>query len=109
VYRTKYALDESVERHKDRLVAKGFSQVEGIDYNETFSLVGNMNSIHLVISLPVSYKWEVHQMYVKSTFLHGDLQEDIYLEQPTGYFKNDSSLFYRLEESLYGLKQAPRA
>jgi hypothetical protein len=57
------------------LVAKGFSQVEGIDYNETFSPVAKMNSICLVLSLAASHKWEVHQMDVKSAFLHGDLQE----------------------------------
>jgi hypothetical protein len=75
VYRTKYASDGSVERHKAQLVAKGFSQVEGIDYNETFSPVAKMNSICLVLSLAASHKWEVHQMDVKSAFLHGDLQE----------------------------------
>jgi hypothetical protein len=75
VYRTKYASDGSVERHKAQLVSKGFSQVEGIDYNETFSPVAKMNSIHLVLSLAASHKWEVHQMDVKSTFLHKDLQE----------------------------------
>jgi hypothetical protein len=57
------------------LVSKGFSQVEGIDYNETFSPIAKMNSIHLVLALAASHKWEVHQMDVKSTFLHGDLQE----------------------------------
>ena len=60
VYKTKYASDGSVERHKDLLVAKGFSQVEGIDYNETFSPVTKMNSICLVLSLVASHKWEVH-------------------------------------------------
>jgi hypothetical protein len=73
VYRTKYASYGSVERHKARLVAKGFSQVEGIDYNETFSFVAKMNSTCLVLSLAASHKWEVHQMDVKSAFLHGDL------------------------------------
>jgi hypothetical protein len=75
VYRTKYASNGSVERHKAQLVSKGFSQVEGIDYNETFSPIAKMNSIHLVLALATSHKWEVHQMDVKSTFLHGDLQE----------------------------------
>jgi hypothetical protein len=75
VYKTNYTSDGSVERHKAQLVAKGFSQVEGIDYNETFSHVAKMNSIPLVLSLPTSHKWEVHQMDVKSAFLHGDLQE----------------------------------
>jgi hypothetical protein len=81
VYRTKYALDGSVEIHKAQLVAKGSSQVEGIDYNETISPVSKMNSICLVISLVASHKWEVHHMDVKSTFLNGDLQEETYLEQ----------------------------
>jgi hypothetical protein len=75
VYKTKYASDGSVERHKARLVSKGFSQVEGIDYNETFSPVAKMNSICLVLSLASSHKWEVHQMDVKSAFLHGYLKE----------------------------------
>jgi hypothetical protein len=65
VFRTKYELDGSVERHKASLVAKGFYQVEGIDYNETFSLIAKMNSIHLVLSLPASHKWEVNQMDAK--------------------------------------------
>jgi hypothetical protein len=82
VYRTKYASDGSVERHKAQLVAKGFSQVEGIDYNETFSPVAKMNSICLVLALATSHKWEVHKMDVKSTFLHEELQEEIYMEQP---------------------------
>jgi hypothetical protein len=69
----KYASDGSVERHKARLVAKGFSQVEKIDYNETFAPIAKMNSICLVLVLAASHKWEVHQMDVKSTFLHGDL------------------------------------
>ena len=60
VYRTKYASDGSVERHKAWLVSKRFSQVEGIDYNETFSPVAKMNSIRLVLSLVASHKWEVH-------------------------------------------------
>eukprot|EP00253_Pinus_taeda_P027274 PITA_27274 len=68
-----------------------------------------MNSIRLVLSLAASFKWEVHQMDVKSTFLHGDLHEETYMEQPLGYIQTDSSLVCRLKKSLYGLKQAPRA
>jgi hypothetical protein len=75
VYKTKYASDGSVERHKAWLVSKGFSQVEGINYNETFSPVAKMNSIRLFLALASSHKWEVHQMDVKSVFLHGYLQE----------------------------------
>jgi hypothetical protein len=109
VYRTKYASDESVERHKAQLVAKGFSQFEGIDSNETFSPVAKMSSIRLVLSLAASHKWEFNQMDVKSAFLHGDLKEEIYMEQPLGYVHNDSSLVCRLKKSLYGLKKHPRA
>eukprot|EP00253_Pinus_taeda_P024482 PITA_24482 len=68
-----------------------------------------MNSIRLVLSLAASLKWEVHQMDVKSAFLHGDLHEEIYMEQPIGLIQTDSSLVCRLQKSLYGLKQAPRA
>ena len=68
-----------------------------------------MNSIRLVLSLVALHNWEVHQMDVKSTFLHGDLQEEIYMEQPPGYVQNNSSLVCRIKKSLYGLKQAPRA
>jgi hypothetical protein len=107
-YITKYASDGSVERHKARLVSKGFSQVEGIDYNENFAPIAKMNSIHLILSLATSHKWEVHQMDVKSTFLHGYLQEEIYMEQPPDYVQNDFSLVCCLKKSLYGLKQAPR-
>ena len=75
VYKTKFGPNGKVVRHKARLVAKGFSQVEGIDYTEKFSPVSKMNSIHLVLSLATSFKWEVLQMDVKSAFLHGDLHE----------------------------------
>eukprot|EP00253_Pinus_taeda_P029682 PITA_29682 len=68
-----------------------------------------MNSFRLVLSLAASFKWEVHQMDVKSTFLHGDLHEEIYMEQPIGFIQTDSSLVFRLKKSLYGLKQAPQA
>eukprot|EP00253_Pinus_taeda_P019665 PITA_19665 len=68
-----------------------------------------MNSIYLVLSLASSLKWELHQMDVKSAFLHGDLHEEIYMEQPTGFIQTDSSLVCRLNKSLYGLKQASQA
>jgi len=73
VYRTKYGLDGNVDKHKPRLVAKGFSQVEGIHYTETFSPIAKMNSVRLVLSLATSFKWEVHQMDVKSAFLDGKI------------------------------------
>jgi hypothetical protein len=92
MYGNKYESDGSVERYKARLVAKGFSQVEGIDYDETFAPVAKMISTCLVVALVVSHRWEVHQMDVKSAFLHGDLQEEICMEQPPFYVHNDTSL-----------------
>eukprot|EP00253_Pinus_taeda_P003637 PITA_03637 len=68
-----------------------------------------MNSIYLVLSIATSFKWEVHQMDVKSAFLHGNLHEEIYMEHPIGFIQTYSSLVCRLKKSLYGLKQAPRA
>eukprot|EP00253_Pinus_taeda_P010314 PITA_10314 len=68
-----------------------------------------MNSIHLVLSLATSFKWEVHQMDVKVAFLHGELHEEIYTEQPTGFIQTDTSLVCWLKKSIYGLKQAPWA
>eukprot|EP00253_Pinus_taeda_P018930 PITA_18930 len=109
VYRTKFGPDRKVGKHKARLVAKCFSQVECINYTETFSHVTKMNSIRLVLSLVASFKWEVHQMDVKFAFLHGDLHEEIYMEQPPGFRQIESGLVCQLKKSLYGLKQAPRA
>eukprot|EP00253_Pinus_taeda_P009850 PITA_09850 len=105
VYRTKFGPDGKFDKHKAHLVARGFSQVEGIDYTETFSPVAKMNSIGLVLSRVASFKWEVHQMDVKSAFLH----EEIYMEQPSVFIQIDSNLVCRLKKSLYGLKQDPWA
>eukprot|EP00253_Pinus_taeda_P028107 PITA_28107 len=108
VYRTKSAADGQITRRKARLVAKGFQQVHGIDCDETFAPVAKMDSIRLTLAIAAAEWWEVHQMDVKNAFLHGDLSEEIYMEQPHGFIQ-DSSLVCRLKKSLYGLKQAPRA
>jgi hypothetical protein len=108
VYRTKREADGQVRRYKEILVAKGFQQIHGIDYDETFAPVENMDSIHLVLAIATTKGWEVHQMDVKNDFLHGDISEEIYMEKPQGFIHN-SSLVCRLKKSLYGLKQEPRA
>ena len=82
--------------------------MHGIDYDETFAPVAKMDSIRLTLAIAAAQRWEVHQMDVKNAFLHGDLSEEIYMEQPHGFIQ-DSSLVCRLKKSLYGLKQAPRA
>ena len=89
------------------MVAKGFSQVQGVDYHETFAPVAKMDSIRLVLAISASKHWEVHHMDVKSAFMHGYIHEDIYMKYLEGYI-SDPSLFCKLKKSLYGLKQAPR-
>ena len=89
IYRTKFGLDGKVYKHHARIVTNGFSQVEGIEYNETFSPIGKMNSIHLVLSLATYLKWEVHQMDVKYSFLHGYLHEEIYMEKSPSFIRKN--------------------
>ena len=79
VYRNKVADDSSDIKYKARLVSKFFSQFQGVYYTETFAPVANMDSIRLVLAIVASNRWEVHHMDVKSEFLHGEIQEDIYI------------------------------
>ncbi|GJX61598.1 putative RNA-directed DNA polymerase [Tanacetum coccineum] len=96
-------------RYKARLVVKGFSQKKGIDFDEIFSPVVKMGSIRVVLGLAASLDLEVEQMDVKTAFLHGDLDKEIYMEQPEGFqVKGKEDYVCRLQKSLYGLKQAPR-
>jgi hypothetical protein len=92
--------DGLVRRYKERLVAKGFQQVHGINYDETFAPVAKMDSIQLALAIATTRKWEVHHMDVKNAFLHGDLEEEIYMEHPQGYVHNPS-LVCRLKKSLW--------
>lgn len=85
VYKTKKSANGHVSRYKTRLVAKGFHQVHGIDYDETFALAVKMDSIRLALAITTTRRWEIHHMDVKNIFLHGDLEEEIYMEQPQGY------------------------
>lgn len=96
-------------RFKACLVAKGYTQKEGIDYNEIFSLVVKMTSIRMLLSLVVQDDLEMDQLDVKTAFLHGFLTETIYMKQPLGYVKmGQENLFCLLKKSIYGLKQSPR-
>ena len=100
-----------VDRLKARLVAKGYTQIFGLDYGDTFSRVAKMASIRLFIAMTTLQKWPLYQLDVKNTFLNGDLQEEIYMEEPPGFVAQgeSSGLVLRLRKSLYGLKQTPRA
>lgn len=93
-------------RYKGRVVAKGYSQVEGIDYNEVFSPVVKHVTIRLLLCLVVNQDMDLEQLDVKTVFLHGNLEERILMEQPEGYNKGNKVCL--LNKSLYGLKQSPR-
>ena len=109
VFTLKHNCDGSIERYKARLVAQGYSQSEGADYQEVFSPVVHYSTIRSLLAVANIYDWEIHQMDVKTAFLQGDLEEEIYMRQPDGYIDNDKpNHVCKLKKSIYGLKQATR-
>lgn len=108
VYRIKYNADGSIDRYKARLVAKGYTQVEGEDYSEIFSPVAKIVSVRLMIAMVAANNWCLHQIDVSNAFLHGRLEDEIYMLPPPGYDKVQIGEVYKLKISIYGLKQASR-
>nr|KAJ0208966.1 hypothetical protein LSAT_V11C400171360 [Lactuca sativa] len=110
VYRNKVDKDGIITRNKARLVAQGFTQIESIDYGETFAPVARIEAIRLFLAYPSYMNFIVYQMDVKTAFLHGVLEEEVFLNQPPGFVDKDHPDYvYRLDKAVYGLKQAPRA
>ena len=108
IYKIKHALDGSIEKYKARFVAHAFSQKEGVDYEETFAPVALYTSIRSIMAVAAKMGWKLHQMDVKTTFLNGVVEEEVYLEQPQGFETHDKETRVQIKEALYGLKQAPR-
>ena len=103
VYRTEVVVYGSYINYNSMFVSKFFSQVQRVDYSDTFTSVSKMDSIRLVLAIATRKHWEVHHTEVKSAFIHIEIHEEIYMHQPE-YFQEDPSLVCRLNKSLYGLK-----
>ena len=109
IFKTKRDSKGDVERYKAHLIAKGYTQKEGIDYKETFSLVSSKDSFRTIMALVAHFDLELHQIDVKTAFLNGDIDETIYMVQPKNFVSGDTKrMVFKLKKSIYELKQASR-
>ncbi|MCH82412.1 gag-pol polyprotein [Trifolium medium] len=110
VFKVKLDSNGSIAKHKAWLVAKGFLQKAGMDYQEVYAPVARIETIRLVVAIASVKKWSLTQMDINSAFLNGPLDEEVYVSQPPGFIREGKEgTMYRLNKALYGLKQAPRA
>lgn len=108
IYKYKYNANGTVERPKARLGVCGNRQVEGEDYDETFSPIAKLTTVRTLLEVAAAKNWEVHQMDVHNAFLHVDLKGEVYMQMPPAFQASAPGKVCRLRKSLYGLKQAPR-
>lgn len=106
VFKVKRNEKGEIIRHKARLVARGFSQVKGFDYNETYAPVARLTSLRILFAISIHEDLRLHQMDVKTAFLYGEIEEDVYMKQPQGFEKGDDVC--KLNRTIYGLKQSSR-
>ena len=110
IYKTKQDADGNMQKHKARMVARGFTQQPDTDFNKTFAPVARMDIVRTFLAIVAQNKWHVYQMDAKSTFLNGYLDEEVYVEQPQGYeVPGQEKKVYMIKKALYGFKQALRA
>jgi len=105
VFKLKFNPDGTISKRKERLVARGFLQRKGLDYSEVFAPMAIIETIRLVVALTSGKGWPMFQLDVKSTFLNGPLEEEVYVTQPPGFeIEGSENKVYRLRKALYGLK-----
>ena len=109
IFKLKYKADGFLKRHKARWVAKGYTQTYGVDYQETFAPVAKMNTVIILMLMVAHYNWKLLQYDVKNAFLHSDLDEEIYMNIPSGFEGDTCNKVCKLKKALYGLKRYSRA